>query len=163
MTTSPSPYPGADPSQHFGPQHMPPAESPRKPWYKRWWGILIIVILVLILAFAAWVGIAFSRFVQVEHEAQDQCSAEVISKAKYPGGVQFVDEPTYNPDTVEINARGREVWAMGGEVDFPNAFGTPVRAKYMCLSEVSFEYSFIPAGTIHKTDAVVIPTNTKTP
>lgn len=125
----PAPYPG-------GPYGQPP-QNPRKPLWKRWWFWLLTVLLVIVLAFCTIVALLVYVDVQLRDEAADQCREKVLEHAKYPGGVVFQDEPEVDDYLITTNNRDNEIWTMGGDVDFPNGFGTPVRMKYVCFSEIS--------------------------
>ncbi len=120
-----------------------PANSPtdirpkKRPLWKRWWIWAIAVIVALVAAFAVWVAIDVVRINTLDAAAIEECTEAVGEQAKYPGGVTFVDEPSVSQDKIVTNNRGNEVITMGGRVDFPNGFGTPVRGSYMCMSEVS--------------------------
>lgn len=108
-----------------------PPERPKKPWYKRWWVWVIIVIVTIVLAIA----LLFVYMDSTEKSiAKQECVERVTAKAKYPGGVDFVqiDDPTYS------DFRQGAVYNMFGEVDFPNGFGTPVRHSFTCEIEMSF-------------------------
>ena len=130
-----SPYQPADtPQPPPLPQGAMPA--PKKPVWKRWWFWLIAIILILVIGFAIAVAVEVQKTKALDAEAVAQCKEQVLEYAKYPGGVEFVDEPVVTSDTITVNDRGNDVLSMGGEVDFPNGFGTPTRGTYICLTEV---------------------------
>ena len=116
------------------PQGAMPA--PKKPLWKRWWVWLIAIILILIIGFAIAVAVQVHKIKALDAEAVEQCKEQVLEHAKYPGGVVFVDEPVVTSDNITVNERGNDVLSMGGDVDFPNGFGTPTRGAYLCLTEV---------------------------
>lgn len=117
------------------PQNEPVAAK-KKPVWKRWWFWLIAIIIIALVAFFGSALYEANKINQLDAEAAEQCHEKVIEQAKYPGGVQFVDEPVVKEEGITVNDRGNDVLSMGGKVDFPNAFGTPTRGTYMCLSEV---------------------------
>ena len=111
-----------------------PAPTPRKkPIYKRAWFIAIAVIaglavlaLTAIAAFAIWMN---RQLDVVEEGMIEACHEEVQNKAKYPGGVEFVEtEVTKGEEVDDLDFRR----VVHGFVDFPNGFGTPVRHGYIC-------------------------------
>ncbi|MBC3179403.1 hypothetical protein [Corynebacterium lujinxingii] len=128
-------YP-ADNGAPLPPPQQSQAKVAKKPVWKRWWFWLIAII---IIAFVTFLGSALyeaSKINQLDAKVEEQCREKVIEQAKYPGGVQFVDEPVVKEEGITVNDRGNDVLSMGGKVDFPNAFGTPTRGTYVCLSEV---------------------------
>ena len=131
--TSPYQQSGTPPSNSG---QQPEQDKPKKPLWKRWWVWLIAVVLVALVAFSVSVFYEVNKVNNLDAEAAEQCREKVLEQAKYPGGVQFVDEPVVTEDGITVNDRGNDVLSMGGEVDFPNAFGTPTRGTYLCLTEV---------------------------
>lgn len=110
-----------------------PARAPKNPVYKRVWFIIVAAIAGLaVLAVAALVALSM----WVDHELEvaeagmiDACHEEVRQKAKYPGGVEFVETEVMKGEGVDDFDLRRVVH---GFVDFPNGFGTPVRHGYIC-------------------------------
>lgn len=116
------------------PPHNPYMQSPKRPWYKKWWAWLLIVLGTLLLAAMLFVAFSVALTANTHQAAEEQCREEVINQAKYPGGVQFVDDPVIESDAI-TNDRGNTILALTGEADYPNGFGTPVRMKYVCFAE----------------------------
>lgn len=106
----------------------------KKPLYKRWWFITIAIILLLILAGAAWLLIHSKREADAINAAVEDCTQSVIDHAKYPGGAEIVN---YDVELLEKANANRGV-IVSGEADFPNGFGTPVRMEFSCPSIIVF-------------------------
>lgn len=128
-----------------------PTPPPRKkPLYKRAW-FIVIAALAALAALAVIALAAFSMWLDhqlevVEEGMIEACHEEVQNKAKYPGGVEFVEtEVTKGEEVDDLDFRR----VVHGFVDFPNGFGTPVRHGYIC--GVDFTHSDNP-----KVDATLI-------
>lgn len=112
-----------------------PQQPQPKPWWKKWWAWLLICGIILALLIGGL--FLLDKWSRAELErmnteiAVKQCEDDVTDKAKYPGGVEFV-EPIDITTKDDVDA---EVLTYGanGEVDFPNGFGTPVRKSYTCI------------------------------
>lgn len=145
-TYNPSVNPG------FG-QHAP-AGKPRKPWWKKWWVWLIIataVIAVLILSLFILDKWSSAKLAQMNSDvATRQCEEDITNKAKYPGGVEFVDpvEVSTN-DSVDAEVL---TYGASGKVDFPNGFGTPVRQVYTCTVLIEGD-----SGNVRYSSAFTVP------
>lgn len=116
------------------PRQQPEQDKPRKPWWKRWWAwVLIVLVTITLLALLLVVLDKWSiaKLSEMNQEAATrQCEEDVTNKAKYPGGVQFVDPiKVSTEDSVDADVL---TYGASGDVDFPNGFGTPVRHLYTC-------------------------------
>ena len=128
-----------------------PAPTPeKKPICKRVWFIigaaiagLAMLAVIALAAFSMWLD---HQLEVAEAGMIDACHEEVQKKAKYPGGVEFVETKVTKGEAVdELDLRR----LVHGFVDFPNGFGTPVRHGYIC--GVNFNDSDNPT-----VDAIVI-------
>ena len=144
MTTTQSPN-----GPHAGWAQPAPAPE-KKPIYRRVWFIIVAAIaglamlaVIALAAFSTWLD---RQLEAVESGMIDACHEEVQKKAKYPGGVEFVETNVEKGEAVDDLDLRR---AVHGFVDFPNGFGTPVRHGYIC--GVDFNDSDNPT-----VDAIVI-------
>ena len=75
-----------------------PAPQPtKKPFYKRWWFITPIAIIVIAVAFiAAMFWIAGKQEQRAEEVALAQCKLKIEQYSKYPGGISYPSDPVFN-------------------------------------------------------------------
>lgn len=129
-----------------------PAPAPeKKPIYKRWWfwliGVFTAVILIAVAVFAAVV-------VEDTREATraiESCEQKAIEHAKYPGGAKIISTDVGELKTLP---NGNKTLPVEGEIDMPNAFGTPVRYTYWCGLMM-----ILKDGTIINDEPLVLPKN----
>lgn len=146
-TTPPGNYPTAEPPP-------PPDVKPRKPWWKKWWAwvfIILATIALLALLLVALDKWSIAKLSEMNQEtATRQCEEDVTDKAQYPGGVQFVDPIDISTeDDVDADVL---TYGASGDVDFPNAFGTPVRHLYTCTVLIEGD-----TGNVRYSNAMVFP------
>lgn len=107
----------------------PVPQATKKPFYKRWWFIVPIALIIIAVVFiAAMFWIADKQQKAGTEEAKRQCHEAVINQAKYPGAATIV---TTEFDE-SLTANSNRMANVFGEADFPNGFGTPVRMAYLC-------------------------------
>lgn len=106
----------------------------KKPLYKRWWFIVVTVIIVLALAFFGLMLYEAKRIANDIDTSVDDCKQQVIDHAKYPGGAKIVD---YDVEHFPVENSNHAV-KVTGEADFPNGFGTPVRMMFECPNIIVF-------------------------
>lgn len=120
-----------------------------KPLWKTWqfWVALPLILLVLAFGLDRYSDHLVRQQIASEKQFVDEkCRERVTSRAKYPGGVVFQDPifPAYmlDDDNYEMYLGGQRPegvygYRQTGDVDFPNAFGTPVRYGYSCVYAVT--------------------------
>ena len=146
-TAIPSNYPPAGPPS-------PSDVKPRKPWWKKWWAWALIalatiaLLALLIIVLDKW---SIAKLSEMNQEVVTrQCEEDVTDKAKYPGGVRFVDPiDVSTEDSVDDEVL---TYGASGDVDFPNAFGTPVRHLYTCTVLIEGD-----TGDVRYSSAIVLP------
>lgn len=146
-TALPSNYHTAEPPP-------PPDVQPRKPWWKKWWAWVLIILAaiallaLLLVALDKW---SIAKLEEMNGEtAARQCEEDVTDKAKYPGGVEFVDPIDISTgDSVDADVL---TYGASGDVDFPNGFGTPVRHLYTCTVLIEGD-----TGDVRYSSAFVFP------
>lgn len=106
----------------------------RKPFYKRWWFIVLTVLIILALAFFGLILYEAKRIAGDIDAAVDDCKEQVINRAKYPGGARIVDYEVHRYEQLNAN----QAVSVTGEADFPNGFGTPVRMTFKCPNIIVF-------------------------
>lgn len=124
----------------------------KKPFYKRWWFIVPVAILIVVALFiAAMLWIADKQESRARDVALAQCKQKISHYSKYPGGISYPNEPVFNsfPGTQENNVGaqpGDYYVSIDGEVDLVNGFNTPVRHYFDCKAIVSND------GDLHSID-----------
>lgn len=139
------------PESHQGEETLVSArhKAARKPLWRRWqfWAAIPLVLLALAFGFERYSIHQVQQQVASEKQLVDErCREEVSSYAKYPGGVifqdpifpaQMLDEGSEEFYLGRARPEGSYVYRQTGEVDFPNAFGTPLRYGYSCVYAVT--------------------------
>lgn len=143
-----------NPSVNPGFGQPPPAGKPRKPWWKKWWVWLLIFVCAVIVIIGGLVALNRWSIAELEEmhseTATQQCEEDVSDKAKYPGGVQFVDPiEVSTEDGVDADVL---TYGASGDVDYPNGFGTPVRHLYTCTVLIEGD-----TGNVRYSSAIVFP------
>lgn len=122
-----------------------------RPLHKRWWFWLIIAFTTVVLiavAVSTWVVVADTR---AATRAIESCEQKAIEQAKYPGGAKIVSTDVGELKTLP---NGNMTLPVEGEIDMPNAFGTPVRHTYWCGLMM-----ILDDGTIINDEPLVLPKN----
>ncbi len=132
--TSPTPY-ESNPYSAAAPAPAPQPQKKKRTWLK----VLIAIFAVIVIAVVALFAWGWRTATAMETTAVETCKEDVLAHAKYPGGVTFVDDPA-DSFTVTDDEQGLRVYTLFGDVDFPNAFGTPNRGTYTCV--VKFDSSY---------------------
>jgi len=83
--------------------------------------------------------------------AIESCEQKAIEQAKYPGGAKIISTDVGELTTLP---NGNKTLPVEGEIDMPNAFGTPVRHTYWCGLMMILE-----DGTIINDEPLVLPKN----
>lgn len=146
--TNPNQPPGGQPAPGWA---MPPPPPQQRPLRKKWWFWLIIAIVtVILIAVAAFAWVVTSGTSEAA-KAVESCEQKAIAQAKYPGAAKIVST---NVGEFETLPNGNKTLPVEGEIDMPNAFGTPVRHTYWCGLMMILE-----DGTIINDDPLVLPKN----
>ena len=129
-----------------------PAPAPKKkPIYKRVWFIIVAAIAGLaMLAVAVFVAVVVADTREATR-AIESCEQKAIEQAKYPGGATIVSTDVGELTTLP---NGNKTLPVEGEIDMPNAFGTPVRHTYWCGLMM-----ILKDGTIINDEPLVLPKN----
>lgn len=133
--------------------HYPavPVAPAKKPIYKRWWFWLIVVFAaVIIIAVAVFASVVVAD-TRAATRAIESCEQKAIEQAKYPGGAKIISTDVGELTTLP---NGNKTLPVEGEIDMPNAFGTPVRHTYWCGLMMILE-----DGTIINDEPLVLPKN----
>ena len=127
-----------------------PAPTPeKKPIYKRVWFIIVAAIAGLaMLAVAVFVAVVVADTREATR-AIESCEQKAIEQAKYPGGAKIISTDVGEVKTLP---NGNKTLPVEGEIDMPNAFGTPVRYTYWCGLMM-----ILKDGTIINDEPLVLP------
>ena len=129
-----------------------PAPAPKeKPIYKRVWFIIVAAIAGLaVLAVAVFAAVVVADTREATR-AIESCEQKAIEHAKYPGGAKIISTDVGELKTLP---NGNKTLPVEGEIDMPNAFGTPVRYTYWCGLMM-----ILKDGTIINDEPLVLPKN----
>ena len=114
------------------PEAHSPTEAPKRRRTRRT-VVLSVLGTLLALAILLLIGFFWVRSTSIKYDVEDatnECRELIERKAKYPGAVSF-------PDGLEVTTEdnwlaNKRTYSAGGDVDFANGFGVPVRGTYYC-------------------------------
>ena len=120
------------------------------PWC---WPIVVLSAVSLIavtVSVAAFAGIVFADN-QIAKRATTSCEQKAIEQSKYPSSAKII-----STDVGELESlpNGNKTLPVEGEIDMPNAFGTPVRHTYRCDL-----ITILEDGTIINNEPLILPKN----